>query len=217
MFGSGFNGGFGSSKSGPFGTSFNAGDEDEGPQPENFDNVVQLNPGPGGVVGGGEADAGGPTPQDFTATQAVLQSLTVAQDHANTAYSRLMAVQNQLGAEEVAALGQTYQTLLANIDDVASRAQNAQSQATLTALNRDVNTVEQQAQQFVEAVEGIINERGLSVPTSMLPYGDGGRKLVLVGAALAGLGVVGFGIYYIRKQQKKAEREARAAERRRGR
>ena len=188
-------------------------------QAEDDDAVVE--PGPGGPQGGGATAAGGPTAPTLLPPQMVVQELDVALQHARTAQHRLLDVPlGTIPQEQVTSLTATFNTIQANVADVVQRAmQVGQNQQLLESVNRDAQEVVEQVQQYVEAVEGTLTERGVQ------PQNGGARQLAprqpidpanlaLMGAAAVGVGIVGVAIWQINKRKKAQAREERAEARR---
>jgi len=198
-----------------FGSSFGSGGSGFG-QVDDDEQSAEVNPGPGGPVGGGATAAGGPTPAEIAGPAAIMAELDVALQHARTAQHRLIDVPlGTIPQDQVATLSQNFTIIEGNIADVASRAATAQGDQ-LVAANRDTREVTQQVQQFVEAVEGTLTEHSVQ-PSAMQPYapeqGFDPANMMLVGAAAIAVGVVGVSLWRLQKRKKAEARAARAAAR----
>lgn len=200
-----------------FGSSFGSGGSGFGQVDDEDAQSAQINPGPGGPVGGGATAAGGPTPPEVQGPQALIAQLDIALQHARMAQHRLIDVPlGTIPQDQVTALSQSFATIEENIADVASRAATAQGDQ-LTAANRDAREVTQQVQQYVEAVEGTLTEHGVQPSAAMVSAAAGPgldpANVMLIGAAAVAVGVVGFSLWRLQQRKKADAKEARAAAR----
>ncbi len=188
------------------------------------DNVVELNPGPGGPVGGGEGAAGAEAAAQMAPPQAVVVELDRALQHARRAQHRLLDVPlGTIPTDQVSRLTDTFTTIQGNIADVVERAASVESEGQLLAINQDAQQVLEQVQQYVEAVEGTLTEHGATTPaavpaTGPLPANGTSidpDNIALFGAAAVGIGVAGIVLWQMHKRKKDAERAERSEQRRR--